>query len=230
MYTIISLGGSVIVPHLSDKGGINVPFLKKFRKLILEELGRGKKFIIVAGGGKTTRVYQRAAAKITHLKKEDLDWIGIHATRLNAHLLRTIFWKEAYPVILDNPKKRLKKDKKELLIASGWRPGWSTDYITVLLAQRFRVKEIINVGDISFIYSEDPKKSKTARPIKEISWQSYQRIIPKEWMPGLSTPFDPVATRLAKKLKLRVKIIKAENLENLKNTIEGKNFKGTVIM
>jgi uridylate kinase len=133
-------------------------------------------------------------------------------------------------VILDNPPKKLKKDKKELLIASGWRPGWSTDYIAVLLAQRFRVKEIINAGDISFVYTKDPKKLKTARPIKEISWQNYQKIIPKEWVPGLSTPFDPVATRLAKKLKLRVKIIKAENLKNLKNTIEGKNFKGTIIM
>ena len=42
MYTVISLGGSVIVPHLSDEGGINVPFLKDFRKLILGELKKTK--------------------------------------------------------------------------------------------------------------------------------------------------------------------------------------------
>ena len=48
-------------------------------------------------------------------------------------------------------------------------------------------------------------------------------------MPGMSLPFDPVATRLAKELKLKVKIIKAIDLKNLKNTIEGKDFKGTMI-
>mgnify|MGYP001159184349 FL=1 len=229
MYTVISLGGSVIVPHLSDEGGINVSFLKQFRSLILKELKKDKKFIIVAGGGKTARVYQKAAAGIVNLKKEDIDWIGIHSTRLNAHLLRTIFWKEAYPVVLDDPHKKLVKGKKDLLIGSGWRPGWSTDYVTVLLAKRFKAKEIINAGDIPFVYTKDPKKFRDAKPIENISWSDYQKIIPSKWMPGMSLPFDPVATRLAKELKLKVKIIKAIDLKNLKNTIEGKDFKGTMI-
>ena len=226
---IISLGGSVIVPHLSDEGGINILFLKKFRKLILEKLKRDKKFIIVAGGGKTTRMYQKAATNITNIKKEDIDWIGIHATRLNAHLLRTIFQKEAYPVILDNPKKILQKNKKNLMIAAGWRPGWSTDYISVLLARRFKVKEVINAGDVSFVYKRDPKKFKNARPIQKISWSDYQKLIPEEWTPGMSAPFDPIATKLARKLKLKVKIVKATDLKNLENAIEEKKFKGTVI-
>lgn len=230
MYTVISLGGSVIVPHLSDEGGINVPFLKDFRKLILGELKKNKNFIIVAGGGKTARVYQKAASEIVRLKKEDIDWIGIHSTRLNAHLLRTIFWKEAYPVVLDDPYKKLIKGKKELLIGSGWRPGWSTDYVTVLLAERFGAKEIINAGDIPFVYTKDPKKFKDAQPIKNISWSNYQKIIPSKWIPGMSLPFDPVATKKAKELKLRVKIIQAGDLKNLKNTIEGKEFNGTMIM
>lgn len=234
MYTVISLGGSVIVPHLSDSGGINIPFLRKFKKLITEELSEGRKFIVVTGGGKTPRIYQKAAAKITDIKKEDLDWIGIHATRLNAHLLRTIFWKEAYPIVLDDPRKRLKGDHKELLIAAGWRPGWSTDYVTVLLAKRFKAKEIINAGDISFVYTKDPKKSKLAKPVKKISWEKYQKLIPDKWIPGMSTPFDPIATKLAKELKLKVKIIKATekatDIQNFKNTIEGKDFKGTIIM
>jgi hypothetical protein len=35
-----------------------------------------------------------------HLPDEDLDWLGVHATRLNAHLFRTIFRDLAHPVIL----------------------------------------------------------------------------------------------------------------------------------
>lgn len=230
MFTIISLGGSVIVPHLSDQGGINIQFLKKFKKLILSELKNNKRFVIVAGGGKTTRVYQKAASKIADIKKEDIDWIGIHATRLNAHFLRTIFQKEAYPVILDSPQKELKKKKgKNLLIASGWRPGWSTDYIAVLLAERFGAKEVINASDLSFVYNRDPKKYKSAKPIEKICFNDYQELIPQKWTPGMSLPFDPIATKLAKKLKLKIKIVKASDLKNFKNAILGKKFKGTII-
>ena len=98
------------------------------------------------------------------------------------------------------------------------------------MAERFGAKEIINAGDIPFVYTKDPKKFKDAQPIKNISWSNYQKIIPSKWIPGMSLPFDPVATKKAKELKLKVKIIQAGDLKNLKNTIEGKEFNGTMIM
>jgi uridylate kinase len=149
---IIALGGSIIIP---SAGKINIRFLKRFRKLILKFVkSRGYRFIIVAGGGKVTRIYQRAAAKITKVSFEDQDWIGIHATRLNAHLLRTVFKKEAYPTVLDNPQKPI-RGNFPIVIAAGWRPGWSTDYISVLLAKRFKIKKIIDAGNIPFVYNKD---------------------------------------------------------------------------
>ena len=230
---IIALGGSIICPQ---PGKIDVNFLKKFKKLILKYLKRGYRFIIIAGGGKVCRVYQNAAAKIIRLPYEDMDWLGIHATRLNAHLLRTIFRKEAYPVVLDDPKKPVKGDWS-LLIASGWRPGWSTDYISVLLAKRFRVKEIIDAGDISFVYTKDPFKYKNARALGEskegggwvVSWKDYRKLVGPRWMPGLSVPIDPIAAKLAQKLKIRALIIKGTELKNLEKVLSGKKFRGTVI-
>ena len=47
---VISLGGSLIVPE-----EIDVEFLKKFRDLILAQVEKGKKFVIITGGGKTCR-------------------------------------------------------------------------------------------------------------------------------------------------------------------------------
>ena len=38
---------------------------------------------------------------MSRVTDEDKDWIGIHATRLNAHLLRTIFRDVADPVVID---------------------------------------------------------------------------------------------------------------------------------
>lgn len=222
---IISLGGSIICP---EPGKINVNFLKKFQKLILKFVKNNFRFIIVVGGGKICRLYQKAAAKIVKLTYEDMDWLGIHTTRLNAHLLRTIFRKVAYPVILDDPKKPIKNNWK-LLIASGWRPGWSTDYIAVLLAKRFEIKEIINAGDTPFVYNKDCDKYKNTISIKKISWKDYRKLIASRWIPGYSCPFDPIASKEAQKLKIRTLIIKGTELKNLEKVLSGKKFKGTII-
>lgn len=231
-YIIIALGGSIIAPNFPRQraGKINITFLKKFRKLILKYLKLKMKFIIIAGGGAVARNYQDATSKIAKISNEDKDWIGIHSTRLNAHLLRTIFYKEAYPVVLDDPHKPLsRKIKKDLIIASGWRPGWSTDYIAVLLAHRFKTKKVIIAGRPSFVYTKDHARFKKAKPIKEIHWKNYQKLIKSRWIPGMKAPVDPVATKLARKLEIKAIIIKGTNIKNLEKVIVGEKFRGTII-
>jgi uridylate kinase len=222
---VISLGGSIICPK---SGEIDAIFLKKFRKMILKFLGKGYKFVIIAGGGKTCRLYQSAATKVVKLSDEDKDWLGIHATRLNAHLIRTIFREVAYPAVLKDPNKPIKKNWK-LLIASGIKPGWSTDYASTLYAEKFKIKEIINAGNVSFVYDKDPAKYKTAKIFENISWKNYRKLIPSKWTPGLSTPFDPIAAKLAEKLKIRVLMVKGTDIKNFEKALSNKKFTGTII-
>ncbi len=233
-YTVIHLGGSIVVPHISDQGGMNIPFLKKFRKFLQKELRKGKRFLIVIGGGRTARVYQKAAAKFIDVLQDDLDWLGIHAIRINAHLLRTIFYKEAYPVVIDHDPTRedmevLKSSQRRLFFASGWRPGWSTDYIAVELARKVGVKEVIIAKDTPFVYDKDPGKYSDAKPLKAISWKEYKKLIPKTWSPGLSSPVDPVATRLAEKHGISAKVLGGSDFASFQNAIAGKPFTGTLI-
>src|SRR6056297_1478668 len=117
---IISLGGSLIVPA----GGIDWRFLKKFRKLILNQIKQGKKIYLIAGGGDTCRRYNQAAQKVVKIAPEDLDWLGIHSSRLNAHLIRTIFRDVAHPEIIKNPTIHMPTEEK-LVVGGGWKPGWS---------------------------------------------------------------------------------------------------------
>lgn len=222
---LIALGGSIIVP---EPGKINTRFLKKFRKLINRLIKKNFQFIIVVGGGKICRVYQKAAGQIINIPDEDKDWLGIHATRLNAHFIRTIFRKEAYPVVLDNPQKKIKNNWR-ILIAAGWKPGWSTDYISVLLAKRFKVKEIIDAGNIPFVYNKDFRRYKNTFPIKELSWKDYRKLIGNRWIPGMGVPIDPIAAKLAQQLKIKVFVVDGTNLKNLENLISGKKFKGTIV-
>ncbi len=227
---IISLGGSLIVPP----EGIDWKFLKKFRKLIVAEIRNEKKFVIITGGGSTCRKYQEAARKVTKLTKDDQDWLGIHTTRLNAHLIKTIFRKYTHPRINKNP--RTKADLKKhfakgesIMVAAGWRPGWSTDYVATILAERLKASTVINLSNISYVYDKDPNKYKTAKKIKDISWKDFRKIVGNKWDPGLNAPFDPVASQLAEKLKLKVIIAKGKNISNLNKIFKNKKFIGTVI-
>lgn len=207
---------------------IDAHFLREFKKLIEQRLAQGEKFLLITGGGKTSRRYSEAAKALGNLNSDDLDWLGIHATRLNGHLLRTIFRKYAHPRIIKNPF-HPEPAKEQIIIAAGYRPGWSTDYDAVLLARKYGSDTVLNLSNIDYVYNKDPNKFKDAQPIKNISWHDFRKIVGNKWDPGLNLPFDPVASRMAEKLKLRVIIINGKNLANLKNFFTGKKFKGTVI-
>jgi len=222
---IISLGGSLVV----TQDGINFEFLKKFRALILGEIKKGTRFFLIVGGGATARNYIQAADKVIKVSDNDRDWLGIHSTRLNAHLLRTVFRDVAHPEIIKNPTIKLNTNKK-IIVAGGWKPGWSTDYVAALIAQEYEVDTVINLSNICCAYDKDPKKHMDAKKIMTINWPDFRKIVGNKWKPGLNMPFDPIASQKAEKLGLKVFIANGEDLKNFKNILEGKKFKGTLIV
>src|SRR3989338_5975153 len=170
-YTVIHLGGSLIVPHITDDGGMDILFLKKFLGFLRKELKKSHSFIIVIGGGKTARAYQKVASSVVNITDWDLDWLCINCMRMSAHFLSNIFEKEAYPVVIDHDPNEeevavLKASNKKLFFASGWRPGWSTDYIAVRLAGKFGAKDVIIAKDTPFVYTKDPRTNGDAKPIR----------------------------------------------------------------
>ncbi|MBI5122247.1 UMP kinase [Candidatus Roizmanbacteria bacterium] len=223
---VISVGGSLIVPN----GGIDTNFLIKLNHLIREEVAKGKRFLLVAGGGKIARHYRDAGrAVIGNVTDEDLDWLSIHTTRLNAHLLRTIFQDIANPRIIENYDHKLEDWQQPLAIGAGWKPGWSTDYDAVILARDYGANIIINMSNIDWVYDKDPAKFKEAKPLKKVTWDEMEKLVGNKWSPGFNTPFDPIATKLAKKLKLTVVIANGNDLMNIQKIINKDSFKGTVI-
>lgn len=224
--TVISLGGSLIVPrHIDWK------FLRKFRELIAKEIKKGEKFILITGGGYAAREYQQAASKVAELTDDDRDWLGIHATRMNAHLVRTVFRKYSHPVVNKNPHDLEDFDdfKESIMVAAGWRPGRSTDYAAVVIGRYFNAKRIINLSNIDYVCDKDPRKFPDAKKIKEISWGDFRKIVGNKWDPGMNAPFDPVASKIAQEAGLEVVIMNGKNINNLAKYLSGEKYKGTVI-
>lgn len=223
---VVSVGGSLIVPELID-----CDFLAFFKQFIIKRIEKGDRFILIAGGGKTARKYQEAASQISGIDNEEKDWIGIHSTRLNAHLLRTIFKLWANPKVMKNyeTEEDFVEFHEKILIGAGWRPGWSTDYCAVLLAQKYGADSIINLSNIEYVYSEDPKINPNAIRYEEISWSDFREIVGDVWDPGMSAPFDPIASKEAEKLNLKVAILNGKKFTNLNDYMDNKKFLGTII-
>lgn len=223
---VISVGGSLIVPN----GGINVDFLIKFNKLIREEIAKGRRFLLIAGGGKLARQYQEAgAAVIGKLTKEDLDWLGIHSTHLNGHLLRTIFQDVSNPRVIQHYDRKLENWTEPIAIGAGWMPGCSTDYDAIILAKDHGAKLIINMSNIDYVFDRDPAKFSDAKPLEKITWEAMKQLVGDKWTPGHNSPFDPIATKLASKLGLTVVITNGKDMDNIRKIINNESFKGTVI-
>ena len=225
---IISLGGSLVAPSDIDLG-----FLKNFKHSLSRYTGSSAKpgqkyqFFIVVGGGKTARNYQKALLEFG-AKSSDRDWIGISATKLNAEIVKQMFAGNVYDKIVTDPNKKVKTNK-DVIIGAGWKPGWSTDYDAVLIAKNHNIKTIINLTNTDYVYDKNPSKFPDAKSLKEVDWKSFERIVGDKWLPGLSMPFDPRASKLAASLKLKVIMINGKNLERLEDFLNNKPFIGTTI-
>lgn len=223
---VMSVGGSLIVPD-----AIDTQFLTNLKNLIERQISAcGRRFIIIAGGGKTARRYQEAAASVSDLNPEDLDWIGLHATRLNGHLLRTIFRDIAHPQMITNPDDILDVPQSApLVIAAGYRPGSSTDLRAVQIAKHVHAHRLINLSNIDYVYTHDPRTHALAERITDTTWHEFLTLIPSEWSPGLSSPFDPVAAREAEAHDIEVAIINGERIDAIEHYMQNEAFIGTRI-
>ncbi len=219
---VVKLGGSLVVPD-----GIDIDFLRKFKELASEFVKKGNRLAVIVGGGKTCRRYQDASAEFGANDKER-DWVGIYSTWLNARLVKAMFSDLCKDEVIMNYE-NLKVGKGKVIIGGGGVPGHSTDMDAAKLAKHISAEAVIKLTDQYFVFTADPRKDKNAKPLTGLNWKEYLKIIGEEWMPGLSTPFDPVASKEAMHSGLKVIITKGSDLENLKQVLYGKEFKGTVI-
>jgi len=227
MVTVISLGGSIVAPD-----GVDVEFLKNFVSLIRSfiDADLNRRFIFVVGGGAPARRYQNAYREITDnkIKDEEADWVGIMATRLNAQLIKALMSEWCSQEVVTNPCE-VEPLTGRVLVAAGWKPGFSTDYDAVLLAERFGADMVINLSNIEKVYTADPKIDPNAKPIDKITWADFRAMVGDEWVPGKNVPFDPVASKHAQKIGLKVICAGGKDLENMGKILRGEGFVGTEI-
>ncbi len=220
---IISLGGSIIVPDQID-----IAYLKQFVKTI-KSLTSKYQFVIFTGGGSTARKYQQAAkAAQSTIANTALDWVGIQASHINAELVKQLFGNAVHDSVISDPRVKLRW-KKPIHIGAGWKPGRSTDYDAVRIAVENSISTVINLSNIDYVYTSDPRKNPDAEKITNTSWKEFRQLIGNNWDPGLNVPFDPIAAKIAQKHSINVNIMNGKKIANMVKAIHGQPFVGTKV-
>ncbi|MGH7246329.1 MAG: UMP kinase [Candidatus Levyibacteriota bacterium] len=224
---VMSIGGSLVVPN----GGIDTTFLTKLNSFIRDQLAKfpNRQFFLVIGGGATARNYRDAGQAVVghELNRDDLDWLGIHASRLNAHLVRTILRDLAHPYIIKHYE-IIRKVLERVVVAAAWKPGWSTDYDALMLCEDYGVKTVLNISNVPQVYDKDPKTHKDAKPFDKMNWDEFRKLVGDEWIPGMNAPFDPVAAKKAQEMGVKVVVMNGD-FDNIEKYFTNQPFLGTII-
>ena len=223
---ILSVGGSIVAPDKPDTA-----FLTDFVAMTKDWLNADEKrrLILVVGGGAPARVYQNACREVNaSADNTACDWIGIMATRLNAELVKAIYGDLCRERVVTDPT-AANEFTGRVLLAAGWKPGFSTDNDAVLLAEKFGADTVVNLSNIEKVYTDDPRKNPDAKPIDSISWADFRKMVGDSWEPGKNCPFDPIASKKASEMALRVVCAGGKNIANIRAILDGKNFVGTLI-
>lgn len=223
---VLSLGGSIVAPD-----GVDTGYLKRLRVTLSSFLvsDEARRLVLVVGGGAPARAYQQAYRSIVESPGDnEQDWIGVAATRLNGELIRALFAEYCDAPVLTDPSGDANLDGK-VIVAAGWKPGFSTDYVSVALSERLGARRLINLSNIAKVYSSDPRTHGDARPLDKLTWKEFREIVGDEWIPGKNAPFDPVASRRASESHLEVIVAAGRDIENLAAILEGRAFIGTRI-
>ena len=219
---VISLGGSLICPD-----GIDTKFLKIIVSIIKKEQ-KNKRIVIITGGGHICREYLTAFDKVRNKTNSTpgKDYVAIGITVANAKLMQSLLADadvKLHPALLNNPTKKINWGKYKVVVGCGYKPGHSTDYDAVLAAIVAKSRTVVNLTNIDYVYTKDPNKFRNAKPLKELTWREYKKVLGVvKWKAGLHTPFDPIASRLAEKNKIAVYSVNGQKKKSLASAFTDK--------
>lgn len=223
---VISIGGSIVAPP-----NLDVTYIDSLARL-LADLAKERRIFCVTGGGWVARQYIEAA-RTFGAGEEELDLIGIAATRINAQLLIAALSKYTQVPVRPMASVEATVESAEgfnVAVMGGTFPGHSTDYVGVELAAHTKAARFVNATNVDGVYSADPNVVATAEFYQEIPIDALIKMMGTEWkMAGTKSVMDGPACGLIKQHGVRTIVVNGKNLPEFAKAIRGESFHGTVI-
>ncbi len=227
MKIVVSLGGSLITHEFSAKK------ISKYAKTLKTIKKTTDKLVVVIGGGKLAREYIKII-KGLGMDDEAQDKIAITATHLNAKLMAMAInstspgtANETIP--RTEEEVRQMQDKHQIFVCGGTIPEQSTDNVSAKIAKSIKADLLINASDIDGVYDSDPKKDRSAKKYRTLTYDAFIKIIAgNEQSPGKYALFDKKAAKIIKEQKIKTVMIDARDPLELKRAVNG-THSGTTI-
>ena len=226
------LSVTVRAPRLASKKDID-RFIEEKETWIckhIEEIKKKKERYEAEKSEKLTHEELTALAdKALDIIPRRVEYFAKQMGEVNAQLLKACFGDYCKNDVVYNPTEDNLKFDGQVLVAAGWKPGFSTDTDAVYLGEKFDAKTIVNLSNIEKVYTDDPRKNPDAKPLDTIFWADFRKMVGDEWTPGKNCPFDPIASKKASELSMKVICAGGKNIPNIQAILEDKEYFGTTI-
>lgn len=106
--------------------------------------------------GRIARYYITTGREL-NASEDQLDEMGIAATRLNARLLQLALGSAAEASVPHTVEEAAKQGRKgRVVVMGGTTPGHTTDGVSAALAERVGATRVVNATSVDGVYSADP--------------------------------------------------------------------------
>lgn len=221
---VVSIGGSL----LFQESGPDLEAIQRIAFTINNLALEGYKFALVVGGGKPARTYLEAGKKL-HASQFALDQLGIMLTRANALLFIQSLSNAHQDVVTDFALALPLIEKGKIPVLGGMHPGFTTDAVAVLLAEKLK-GTFINLSNVDGVYSSDPSENKKAKLFRELTYERLLEIVATlEVEAGQHGILDVPAAIILKRSRIPAIFANGNNLENFESAVKGRPFNGTIV-
>ena len=209
-------------------GSYDISTMKTIAEDIKAVRKTGIELCLVVGGG---NIYRGVYGEKIGMERSVADYMGMLATVMNAIALQNVLEnigvearvQSALPIasvcepyIRRRAIRHLEKGRVVICAAGTGNPFFTTDTAAILRAMELNCQCLIKGTSVDGVYSEDPKKSKTATRFEKIS---YQELIEKNLK-----VMDISAVSLARDNNIPIKVFSIKQENALLNVLSNKTM------
>ena len=227
---LLKLSGEAL---LGDKSfGIDVDFITKVAKVLIDLHNEGVEIAIVVGGGNIWRGKDGVALG---MDKVNADYMGMLATCMNGLALQTVIEKMgtptrlqsaiamhqlAEPYIQRKAIRHLEKGRIVIFAAGTGNPFFSTDTSAALRAAEIKADCLLKATKIDGIYTDDPAKNHDSKKLEKIT---YTDILVKNLQ-----VMDGAAVAICRENNIPIVVFSLVDPENIIKVVNGQDIGSTV--